>query len=417
MAKFNEMLNSIHQSGSKNGPLAVDEDIYIKIDKNRNFVYSEDFNLTIAYEGDVNSQVVTFTCPARVEGHDLSECANKRLRWCNLASGNEGSSVLNYRVEKDTLFLSWEAPAEAFTVAGDLEVSITFSDYQNGRLVFSWNTSTFKELKVGKTLDKVSDVINGNETELVNHMPARDEILIINVDTRQITEPKGYNYAFCNYGDSRTAVVYFQTRRYVRGIDLLDENTRLQVYWKLKDLSNVERGSDDIGTKKYLYAVELEQRDSEGLVNIVWVPSPNLTRNQLHYHGPIEILLEISSGEKVWRTNVFNKLQIGEYGFSSPVVDLPGEDSNRLNYIIDANAISTDKKVENVAGLVQQRRCTTDYDTYLYHNEIVAEYDGQGDFYGVKIGTFEGQKSTTAPYLAYAPNVTVIVDGGNASEE
>ena len=319
-------------------------------------------------------------------------------------------------MEKDTLYLSWEAPPEAFTAAGDLEISITFSDYLNGRIVYSWNTAPLEGLKVGKTLDKVSDKIS--EENLVNYSPAKNEVLIVNTETRQITEPKGYNYIICNYGDVGTSVVYFQIKRYVRGIDLLDENTNFTVYWKLENESAVDRGGESIEqSHKYLYAVEVDDRDSEGLVNVVWLPSPNITSNVLQYHGPITIMLEFSNKEKIWRTCSYDKLEIGEYGFSAPVSDLPGEDSNRLNYIIDANAISADKKVENVAGLVQQRRCTTDYDTYLYHNEIVAEYDGQGGFYGVKIGTFEGQKSTTAPYLAYAPDVTVIVDGGNASEE
>lgn len=414
MAKFDALLNQIHQS-TQTGALAVDEDTYIKIDKNRQFVVPDSFNPIIAYEGDVNSQVITFACPAVVEGHQLADCANKKLRWSNMASGNEGSSVLSYRLDKDILYLSWEAPPETFTMAGDLEISITFSDYLNGRIVYSWNTAPLLGLKVGKTLDKVSDKIS--EENLVNYSPAKNEVLIVNTETRQITEPKGYNYIICNYGDVGTSVVYFQIKRYVRGIDLLDENTNFTVYWKLESESAVDRGGESIEqSHKYLYAVEIDDRDSEGLVNVIWLPSPNITSNVLQYHGPITIMLEFSNKEKVWRTCSYDKLEIGEYGFSAPVSDLPGEDTTRLNYIINADEITTDKDTLTVSGLTTHRQVSNLEPRLLNRHELVVDYK-DGQYYGTKMGLYKNQDSREAPYIAYSPEVIIIVNGGDAFDK
>lgn len=417
MAKFDALLNQIHQS-TQTGALAVDEDIYIKIDKNRQFVVPDDFNPIVAYEGDVNSQVITFTCPAVAEGHRLADCANKKLRWCNLASGNEGSSVLSYRLEKDTLYLSWEAPPEAFTAAGDLEISITFSDYdtQSRKVIYSWNTAPLLGLKVGKTLDKVSDSINNEE--LVKYCPAKNEVLLINTETRQITEPSGYNRIFCNYGDAGTSVVYFQIKRYVRGIDLLDENTKFKVYWKINDEIALDSGREEPDDfHKYLYAVEITDRDSEGLVNVIWLPSTHITANDVQYHGPITIILEFSNGNRIWRTSYYDKLEIGEHPFPTAISDLPGEDPSLIHYRINANLPVENMEVANVAGLVQHKRFTSSSPAILEYNQIGVEYEGE-KYYGVKVGTsINGQWSDEAPYIAYSPEVTVVIHGGNASEE
>jgi hypothetical protein len=57
------------------------------------------------------------------------------------------------------------------------------------------------------------------------------------------------------------------------------------MYWKLDKLANIE----DSATTKNLYAVALEGRDSEGLVNIIWKPSRAITNNSLFYSGEITI--------------------------------------------------------------------------------------------------------------------------------
>jgi hypothetical protein len=154
--------------------------------------------------------VVTFVAPRYSDGHDLFGCANKRLRWSNLASGNEGSSILTCQEENsDKIKLSWAAPAEAFTKAGKLIFSISFFDFSTtkpSKIAYAWNTAECSELIIGASLETVGPRGEQNESE---YIPAKDEILTINVEKRSIVAPAGYRHTICNYGDMNTSVVYF----------------------------------------------------------------------------------------------------------------------------------------------------------------------------------------------------------------
>lgn len=313
MAKFDELLSVLHSSAGVEGTAAEKADDAIIINQDRTFTIPKDFNTTIAYEGDVNSQVVTFICPAIVEGHSLIDCKEKRLRWINKSSYTEGSSKLiaTTGIEDSMILLTWEAPAEAFVKAGNLEISISFFNLVDGRIGYSWNTSILSELKVGKSLDSVGLII---EKEGQEYIPSKSEILLINTDSRQIVAPKNYNTTFCNYGDVNTSIVYFQVKRYIRGIDLLDENTIFNIHWKIQNLAFTQSSANsNSNPTKDLYAIELDNRDSEGLINIIWKPNELLTKNKIFYFGKIIIQLEIISADgRVWRTASYNELQIGK---------------------------------------------------------------------------------------------------------
>jgi hypothetical protein len=236
MARFDSLLMQLHTSAAA-APIVTEENEYIVIDKDRKFILPEGFNTVIAYEGDINSQIITFDCVKIVEGHDLSQCQEKRLRWVNTASGLEGSSKLKQLEVEGKFLLQWEVPSEAFAKSGPLQLSISIFDYVDGRIAFSWNTPTFSGLSIGATMDNVAYKIAKEGDEYV---PSKSEILTINTETRGIVAPPNYNTKFCNYGDVNTSVVYFQVKRYIRGIDLLDPNTNINVYWKLRDLANVD---------------------------------------------------------------------------------------------------------------------------------------------------------------------------------
>lgn len=417
MANFNSLLKQLH-GGQAEGPVVTEMDNCITIDNNRKFILPEDFNTTIAYEGDVNSQIITFKCPKIYEGHDLSQCDTKRLRWMNEKGGREGSSVLQSENGDDSTFLlKWEAPAEAFNHAGTLNISITLSDYVDGKLAFSWNTAALKSLQVGETLDRVGEKIN--QENFLEYMPAKDEILTIDTETRQINAPVNYATTFCNYGDNGTSVVYFQVKRYIRGIDVLSSDTLINIYWKIQDVSNVDKGANSVSEQnKRLKVIELDNRDSEGTVIVAWTPSPSITANSLFYAGPITIQVEISAADgRVWRTNTYSGLKIGQNIFPMTLGDLATDINDTTNYIVDGAVVTNDNKTETIAGLVKLRKCTKTTPIFVHKNEIVIEYDDDGNYVGAKIGTMEPQDSRQAPYVAYAPSTTILLDGGDSSGE
>lgn len=424
MTDFDTILNSLHD----NGMLTDDqpEDDLIRIDTNRKFVVPKGFEKTVAYVGDVNSQIITFVCPRYADNHDLFLCDNKRLRWINSSSKLDGSSILDWELNPKNdseLLLKWKMPAEAFTQAGKLQISISIFDFAAGtnQVAFSWNTAALSDLEVGSSLDTVAWKID--QQAINSYIPAKDEILNINPETRIISAPRGYQNMICNYGDVDTTVVYFQTKRYIRGIDLLDEGTSFRLYWQLKTLQNVDDsvGKNDNENKKQLYAVALTDRDSEGLVNIIWKPNSILTANGLRTTGQLKIQLEIISDGKVWRTSPYEGLKIGDSPFAYEYGDLPGIEpetpAELAMYFLDGTAYDQEamKKVV-VPGLSQLRTFTSGSPTWIYRNELMMEVNKNGEYVGIKIGTDpNGEDVRRAPYVAYAPNTIIVFDGGNAN--
>ena len=92
MINFEETLNKL--KNLHNDDSLTDEEGIIRVTKNRAFELPNNYNTTIAFEGDVNSQIIQFSCPKHVEGHDLSKCTYKKLLWINMGSNIEGESNL-----------------------------------------------------------------------------------------------------------------------------------------------------------------------------------------------------------------------------------------------------------------------------------------------------------------------------------
>jgi hypothetical protein len=86
MADYTQIIDGVH-GGSSSGYI-IDEHGYIVIDpKTRQIALPVDFNSTIAYAGDINSQIVRFICPETYDSHSLKDCSNHEIRWYNTGSG------------------------------------------------------------------------------------------------------------------------------------------------------------------------------------------------------------------------------------------------------------------------------------------------------------------------------------------
>ena len=407
---FDELLQNLHSGAQSKDD---NESLVIEVTDSRQFKLPEGFEKTIAYEGDVNSQIITFKLPSTADGHPLKLCGNKKLRWINMSSGNEGSSKLTMPTSTDDFILTWAPPAEAFTKAGQLRFSISIYDLtKEGQVAYSWNTAECSELSVGASLEDVSP--RGEDDD--EYIPAKNEILVINTEKRTISAPVGYQHTICNYGDVDTSVVYFQIKRYLRGIDVLEAN--INIYARMDNVLVTNKSTDASGApSKELYAVDLNNRDGEGLVNIVWKPTQAITANQAFYTGKFKIQIEIVSGSKKWRTSVYDDLSIGASDMAFNIEGLPetDEDGKEIaGYIINGDADMTDLSVKTVAGLVTLRSCTPLYPIWVNKNELVVEYQDNGEYIGVRIGTKAGgQSSLEAPFVATNPSMTILLQGGS----
>lgn len=294
MATFDELLDSLHSSVEDSGTT------YIEITEKRQLVPTSDFDTIIAYEGDINSQVIYFKPWPSADGHDLTACENKELKWKNLSSKVEGTSSLVTETKSSATMLKWEVPSDLCTEAGNIEISLSFFDKKNSQVVYSWNTASYTGLSVGKTMDSVESAF-----------PAKDEILIIDQESKNIIAPAGYNNVVCNYGDVGVSNVYFLVSRYLgrtRDLDILDPNTQTAIYIQINGYKRKQILSP------ISYTAQIDNREKEGMAFINWQVPAELTTS-FGAHKMIIALEFIVKAEdesitKRWFSNVYDQLEI-----------------------------------------------------------------------------------------------------------
>ena len=303
MASFDELLSGIHDSVMDT---PTTQSNIIAIDNKRQFT-PVDFDTVIAYEGDINSQIITFQLPKMHEGHELSGCTDKILKWKNLASGVEGTFKLKPTTvdeDNDHLYLQWEVAPEAFSEAGNIEISMSFFDYtdkEKTSLAFSWNTPPYSGLSVGKS-----------NADVGYHFPAKNEILIIDKETKQIIAPAGYNNIICNFGDVGVANVYFLVNRYLgknEDLDILASEITIYVI-----INGYRREVILPKEACRTYSAEIDGRKN-GLIFIEWEVSEEFTAQEMFGPGGLQVALgfAIKEGEVVkkrWLSNLYSNLKI-----------------------------------------------------------------------------------------------------------
>lgn len=229
MADYSQIISGIH-GGNVSGNV-TDTDEYITINpETRQLEVPAGFNTTIAFVGDINSQVVRFLCPKEYDGHSLKDCSNHEIRWYNTSSGFGDKTPLEIGDEIDENFiLSWVVPPEATTKAGNVQCVISIYDMDEV-IKYQWNTAIFSGFNIGATLENV-------ETSA----PVRSKILTLNIDTKNIMLPAGYNTTIASQYDIGVARVYIQAPRYIHDIDLLDDSVGIYCGWHLPESGGIDR--------------------------------------------------------------------------------------------------------------------------------------------------------------------------------
>lgn len=351
MINFEEKLAAIHD-----GDIIKDADEHIIINQARQFELPPDFNTIIAYEGDVNSQKVTFECPKSYEGHSLFECNHKKLLWLNKSSGAEGASDLLYVTDKvnDKLILEWRVPSEAFTKSGIIDLSISLFDTDsNGRLQFAWNTPIFSQLQVASSMQEVG-LTNVNTNRPSRRAPARDEILTIDLERRNIIAPAGYNYMIANVGEAGFATLHFQCPRYYKNLDLSYAIITISVACgKTTGLYDIERNKIfKIYDEDYVYS-NINNGNGDGLLQFDWLLPSEITQG---YAGEITIGLTFSwnSNKYILKISSFGGLKIGG---NIQQADKPFEANTR--YHLQGDMYNANTSLVDIGGIVSVRENDT----------------------------------------------------------
>ena len=290
MPTFDDVLKELH---NKEGVVLTDAEANepIIINSLRQFEVPKGYNLTIAYEGDVNSQVITFKVPRIHEGHDLSECSLKTIRWKNHTSNIEDCS--NLEVDNDSktsndFLVKWIVPPAAFSAAGTLEISISLYDLVGtlNQIAFSWNTATYSGFSIGKSLSSVGK--GPNIPSIV--APAKNEVLFINEETRSIIAPQGYNFNVTTLGNKNTDVLYFQVSKKIGELELTNDAVKISIV--------VAMGGyvDEFPIQNKL-ASFAEGSLGTGLMNFVWQIPEEISSNVFEYTGPFSIAISFKKTE------------------------------------------------------------------------------------------------------------------------
>jgi hypothetical protein len=236
----------------------------------------------------------------------LFSCEYHELRWRNQKSGLEGVSKLTPKEETDNTFLlTWELPPEACTEAGTLEISVSCYDRlvkgdTTSSVIYSWNTSEYTGLSIGKSMGRVGF-----------YTPAKDEILLVDKDSRNIVAPQGYNNTIGNFGESGISNVYFLINRYLGKDNSLDVmNANITLYIVIPEVMTAKTNSGDI--LKRLYTEEITDRKNEGLVLLTWPVPKAVTANWGAYAGSFNIALGIETEDNSFLSNTYTKLAIGD---------------------------------------------------------------------------------------------------------
>lgn len=346
---FDSLLSNLHTSASLQDNYETDNTVIV-IDAKRQFTPGSTFDTIVAFEGDINSQIITFKCVRYTDKHDLSACLNKELKWKNRASGIEGVSKLLLISDKTTetdFYIQWELPSEACTQAGQLEISIQLYDKQNNYIAFSWNTSTYTGLSIAASMPSVT-------TDLEFNFPPRDEILLVDRETRNILAPSGYNNIICNHGDVGIARVSFLIERYIgrnKNLDVFDTNTTIYLFVKQNNTLLIEEKE----LEKRLYSEELSDRTDkkEGLVFFDWIPDADFTCSGISPYniGKFDISIKITTKDKqkIWNSNSYGKLELGP----SPTMITTQESEEDIDVpvisltdITDAHYLDSDFKIQ-----------------------------------------------------------------------
>lgn len=331
MAGFDDILQNLH-----GGVTVQDDDQYIIVESNRTITVPQDYDTLLGYVGDVNSQVVAFQLPLKHKGHQLSECSYKRIKWKNLNNDTEGQTDLIVKEKNtgaDTWVAYWEIPSELMTSAGTIEIGISIYDVnEDNKIIFAWNTATYKGFTIGESFIEVGEEWSDKEE---GKIPAKNEILNVNVENRNIIAPVNYNSIIANYGDIGTSKVFFVINRIIRGMNVLDDTVKVNINYSLG--GTITQGSETV-TAKTLFVTDTDRKSDKLL--LTWNVPEKITRNEGNYIGTIVISVEVYQEKegvvnKRWITSNFDKLQLGSSLRQEDVVNLAERNEQIVREIVD----------------------------------------------------------------------------------
>lgn len=292
---FDELIQGIHH-GDK---VVSDSEPAIIIDGYKRTLTPETgFNTQIGVTNDYNTNEITFKCDKIVDGHDLSACKNKAIKWHNPVSNMMGSDALEMTESDETTFtMTWHVPPEATTKAGTLRIAICFCDIDdNNKIIYKWNSLVYSGLQVAQGMDNIAIV----------GVPL-SSIIDVNVYNRTITLPADFNTTIGMQYAYGTAKLTFRVNRFFNDWDFTEEDTEGQVLYIV--------GGDQKFTKLSDYRIieSLSGNIKDDWIEFDW----KVPKEIFDYSGNFSMAIGFVSVErrKAWRSKELTTLNIEPSAF------------------------------------------------------------------------------------------------------
>lgn len=218
--------------------VVIDTDPHYKIDGITRTIINVNETKRMLVQGDHNSERLTFEVPRFVDGHDFSECNAVEVHYVNEDIFQKNASRSFYIVEdlhvkgeseedNNIVVLSWLVERDATVYEGTLNFSIHLKCIADGKVVYSWNTKTFKGIMIEPAICN-SEKIEKEYPDAIAQLNSRVNILEGNNDTLvlkdQNTESKYRVYVL----DGKLMMTTTEESISFDSVLLKDENTGIK---------------------------------------------------------------------------------------------------------------------------------------------------------------------------------------------
>ena len=240
-------------------------------------------------------------------------------------------------------------------------------------------------------------------------IPPKDEILLIDPESRSIIAPKGYNNIIAYQGDVGISKVYFAIKRFVKNIDVLSSTVTL--FYK------AAKTTDSTILEKKLCNPEINDRETEGMVLLIWNVPDGTNQLVQNYNGKIEVSLQINSSTQTWHTNTYKNLEILPSFISQNNNNNNPDIDKYLEYVkwhFDGNQVATTDTLTPLSGVVTLRTLDSPDNPSLVQNELLPKFDSTGEFQGLYLHVVNGNlvriDSSQEDFINFITNTEWIID-------
>ena len=281
----------------------------------------ENFSTLIGTTDDINTNIVTF-CLENIEkadNHALLECNNIIVKWQHQKSLDKGTSPLTPKEEEGITYLQWLVPVEVLAAAGTVKISLCFYDTDNnGHVIYRWNSLPYSNLTIEQGMDEIN-------TELV----PLDEIITLDMRTRQVSVPSSLNREVGKHGETSLTTLRFRCDRYYQGYDFSD--AAVQFYWRhqgeevinASNMNNPDNGIRKIGDR----LIEFDWSIPQAVLNKIGT-----------FEFSVCLLLE-NGTVTIWYSNTCSDFRVGETMIGD--VWTPGESEGDAElYIVNGEVLA-----------------------------------------------------------------------------